>query len=224
MNRTIWHGSKKIIREPIYGFGKIYNDYGLGFYCTENKELAMEWACTEDQDGIANAYRIDFERMNMVNLAEEQYNVLNWLALLTENRIFHPTSAVARQGKAYLRDNFLPDVTKADVIVGYRADDSYFSFAKAFLNNEISIKQLLYAMQLGKLGEQIVLKSEAAFECVIFEGYEVALNQDYYIKKKERDQQARTMYGVQANIDDIDGLYMRDIIREKVQSDDIRLR
>ena len=47
-----------------------------------------------------------------------------------------------------------------DVIIGYRADDSYFSFAKDFINNTISVEQLAEAMRLGELGIQIVLKSE----------------------------------------------------------------
>ena len=51
-----------------------------------------------------------------------------------------------------------------DFIKGYRADDSYFSFAAAFLNNTISLSQLEKAMVLGKLGEQIVAKSEKAFD------------------------------------------------------------
>ena len=36
MNNTIilYHGSNKIIKKPVYGAGKRYNDYGSGFYCT----------------------------------------------------------------------------------------------------------------------------------------------------------------------------------------------
>ena len=40
----IYHGSINIIEKPIYGYGSPYNDYGLGFYCTQEKEKAMEWA------------------------------------------------------------------------------------------------------------------------------------------------------------------------------------
>ena len=41
----LYHGSDSIVKSPEYGKGKFYNDYGRGFYCTENKELAKEWAC-----------------------------------------------------------------------------------------------------------------------------------------------------------------------------------
>ena len=38
----IFHGSKKIIEKPQFGVGKIHNDYGRGFYCTESLEIAKE--------------------------------------------------------------------------------------------------------------------------------------------------------------------------------------
>ena len=38
----IYHGSKDIIEKPEFGKGNKKNDYGLGFYCTENVELAKE--------------------------------------------------------------------------------------------------------------------------------------------------------------------------------------
>lgn len=40
----LWHGSQKIIETPQLGLGKIHNDYGQGFYCTESLDLAREWA------------------------------------------------------------------------------------------------------------------------------------------------------------------------------------
>jgi hypothetical protein len=43
MKKTIYHGSKDKIKIPIYGYGKSYNDYGLGFYCTEEIDLAKDF-------------------------------------------------------------------------------------------------------------------------------------------------------------------------------------
>ena len=59
MVKTIWHGSDKIIERPEFGRGKPYNDYGLGFYCTESAEMAMEWGVGADHDGFANRYLLD---------------------------------------------------------------------------------------------------------------------------------------------------------------------
>ena len=44
---TIYHGSEKIVDQPIFGEGKINNDFGLGFYCTESEKLAKEWATVQ---------------------------------------------------------------------------------------------------------------------------------------------------------------------------------
>ena len=35
-NLTIYHGSSLILEKPIFGKGKVHNDYGRGFYCTES--------------------------------------------------------------------------------------------------------------------------------------------------------------------------------------------
>ena len=36
----IYHGSENIIYTPVFGGGNPGNDYGRGFYCTEDKELS----------------------------------------------------------------------------------------------------------------------------------------------------------------------------------------
>ena len=36
----LYHGSPNILEKPLFGHGKTWNDYGPGFYCTEQKELA----------------------------------------------------------------------------------------------------------------------------------------------------------------------------------------
>lgn len=220
----LYHGSANIIEKPQYGIGKPYNDYGRGFYCTEHIELAKEWGCNEGADGFANIYELDLTDLKILNLSDEKYSVLNWLAILMENRIGRLSTPIEKQGREYLLEHFLPAYKDADVIVGYRADDSYFSFARAFAGNGISLKQLGYAMSLGKLGLQHVLISEKAFEQIHFTGYEVSENSEYYPKRKARDDAARLAFIRELGTDDIDGIYMRDIIREKMEASDVRLR
>lgn len=221
---TLYHGSEAIIQKPEFGKGKTYNDYGVGFYCTEHIELAKEWACTESADGYVNQYSIDMNALKVLNLSSDAYNILHWLALLMNNRKFRISTPVMKRGAEWLEENFLPDISEYDIIIGYRADDSYFSFARAFINNEISLAQLSYAMRLGKLGEQIVLKSKRAFDTVQFESYIAVDHTEYYVKRKTRDNEARVSYREELERDDIDDLYMRDIIKEEVKADDPRLR
>ncbi len=220
----LYHGSPEIIQTPVFEKGKSYNDYGKGFYCTEHLELAKEWACTENTDGYASKYEIDTAGLSVLNLSSDEYTILHWLALLMNYRKFRVSTPVMKRGADWLKEHFLLNLTPYDAVVGYRADDSYFSFARAFINNEISLKQLSYAMRLGKFGEQFVLKSPAAFERIQFISYEVADNTVYYAKRKVRDDEARTTFRTELEKDDIDGLYMRDILREEVQANDPRLR
>lgn len=221
---TIYHGSTNIIEKPLYGAGKPYNDYGRGFYCTEHIELAKEWGCNEGVDGFVNRYELDLTGLLVLNLSDEKYSILNWLAILMENRIGRLSTPIERQGREYLLEHFLPDYKDADVIIGYRADDSYFSFARAFVGNGISLKQLGHAMRLGKLGQQYVLISEKAFNQIQFMGYEIADNREYYPKRKARDEAARDAFMRELEKDDIEGIFMRDIIREKMEASDERLR
>ncbi len=222
--RILYHGSPSILEHPVYGKGKKYNDYGLGFYCTENQDLAKEWACSEGTDGYANRYEIETDGLSIMNLSSESYSILNWLAILMENRQGRLSSPIEKQGREYLLENFLPDYKSYDVIIGYRADDSYFSFARSFVGNGISLRQLSYAMKLGKLGEQFVLKSEKAFDAIRFLDYAVADNSVYYARRKVRDEEARSAFQRELENDDVNGIYIRDIIREGIKADDVRLR
>ncbi len=220
----LYHGSNERIEKPLFGKGKVYNDYGKGFYCTEHIELAKEWSCNEGIDGFANQYELDTSGLNILNLSSEEYTILPWLALLMENRRFRVTTPVMRRGIQWLKEHFSVDISEYDLIIGYRADDSYFSFARAFISNEISLSQLNYAMRLGKLGEQYVLKTEKAFERLTFISAEMADNTIYYARRKMRDDEARSAFFAELEKEDVNGIYMRDIIREEMTGDDIRLR
>ena len=223
----IYHGSTEIVEVPVYGKGSDNNDYGKGFYCTESLELAKEWACPTIQDGFANQYEFDMTGLSVMYLNRDGYSILNWIAILLQNRIFPKRSPIARRASQYLLDGFLPDTTGYDVIWGYRADDSYFTYAKDFLNNTISVGQLARAMKLGELGEQIVLMSPRAFERIKFMKYEIADGGIYHNRRMERDERARRAYldnhGEDFSVT-INDLFVRDIISQQVKNDDPRLR
>ena len=214
MKIDIYHGSDHIIEHPQFGEGKSYNDYGRGFYCTEHAELAKEWACAADSDGYANHYQLDYSGLSVLNLNTPEYNILNWLAILLENRKFNVADGLPQRAKTYLQENFKVDYKKYDVIIGYRADDSYFSYAGDFVNGTLSLADLSEAMRLGKLGEQVVLKSRKAFDSLIFVEAVKAPRQEYFAKYKTRDEEARARYRQIATKPVVeDETYVLDIIR-----------
>ena len=222
---TIYHGSSQSLPEPVYDHGKTTNDYGRGFYCTENLELAKEWACADGRDGVANKYTLNTEGLSILRLNSQDYHILNWLSILLDNRTFNISQGIASRAKQYLLATFLPDYRSYDIIVGYRADDSYFAYAGDFIDNTLSFENLSMAMRLGKLGEQVVLISQKAFKALTFVEAIPASAERYYVKYINRDRLARADYQVlRQTTNPEDGTYVMDIIRSKMQNDDPRLR
>lgn len=219
---TLYHGSEKVVETPTFGLGKENNDFGLGFYCTESEDLAKEWAVSSLRNGFANRYTLDTEYLNVLNLNSPDYTILNWIAVLVKHRLFTIKTPVAQRAKRYLIDNFGINVNAYDLITGYRADDSYFDYAESFINNGISVEQLAKAMRLGKLGEQIVIKSKFAFSRLQYEGFDLAEKEKYYVLRKARDDEANRLYYEMLE-EESDGLYIQDIMRGGIKNDDPRI-
>ena len=221
---ALYHGSKLIIQHPAYGIGNPENDYGLGYYCTRELDLAKEWACAEEDDGFANRYLLETDGLSCLRLNNGGYHILNWLAILLENRRFDLSSPVSVRARQYILDTFLPDYKDYDLIEGYRADDSYFSFSKAFLANGITLEQLRRAMRLGKLGEQVVLRTPAAFDALSFVEAIPVDASIYHARRLSRDRDAREDFRqmlteTQAG----EEIYVSTMINEKWNNDDPRL-
>lgn len=222
---TLYHGSERIMEKPFFGGSREYNDYGNGFYCTESIDLAREWSVDENRDGFVNRYELDEAELSVLHLNRGEYTILHWLAILLENRRFQITSGLAREAKRYILSAFSVPYQNADLIIGYRADDSYFSFANDFLNGTISLAQLEEAMYLGRPGEQVVLKSPESYQYLKFAEYEPVDASVWYPRRMKRDRMARRQYFRQ----DREGwrkgeLYMPRILDEEIGPDDARIR
>ena len=121
--------------------------------------------------------------------------------------------------------HFFIDPTGFDVIIGYRADDSYFTFAQDFVSGAISLAKLSEAMRLGKLGEQVVFKSRTAFSRLRFAGAEPVSAEIWYAQKSARDREARQAYRKTIKTGSmVNELFMLDIMREGIKNGDPRLR
>jgi hypothetical protein len=160
----------------------------------------------------------------VLDLSEDKFSILHWLSILMQNRVFSPKSPLGKQNLDFLIENFKIEYNDYDIIKGYRANDSYFSFASDFLENIIPVQSLASSMKLGSLGVQIVLKSEKAFKSIQFLKAEPADSNIYFSKYKERDTKARTDYLESLRHQKIeDGIYLIDIARKPELLNDIRL-
>jgi len=212
---VLYHGSKTIIPAPTIHGGKIYNDYGQGFYCTKYIELAKEWSVSEGHDGFVNSYEFNDSGLKILNLNSDDYTILHWLTVLLEHRNVNINTPLANDGIAFLKERYHINLEDYDVVLGYRADDSYFSFARAFVSNSISLSQLEESMYLGELGIQYCIKSEKAFNRLSFTEAVTVNHIDYYPLRVSRDDKARKTYNKLTSTTNRDGVYLIDIMRKE---------
>ena len=222
----LYHGTNHILKQPRYDLGKETNDYGRGFYCTKLIEMAKEWACKDNLDGFANKYLLDETNLKVLNLLDGKHTVLNWIALLLKHRIFTIQDEIARDARDYIIEHFAIDTTPYDVIVGYRADDSYFSYAQSFVSNALPLRSLGKALSLGKLGEQTVLVSEKAFKQITFIEAIPVSKEVYYPKFIARDSTARQTYQkeIKKSKNYREDIFVMDVLREEIKNDDPRIQ
>lgn len=222
----ILHGSEKVIETPYLTGSKATNDYGYGFYCTKQYDMACEWACRNNRNGFVNHYELSETGLNELNLMDGTHSILEWMALLLVNRRFTLDTQIAVDAREYLLKNFLPDLIDYDIITGYRADDSYFAFAESFVGNGLSLRSLSKALYLGKLGLQTVLVSDKAFSSIRFLKADVANASEYYPRFKTRDERARETYRneISSASSYEDDIFILDIIRQHMRRDDERIQ
>lgn len=159
----LYHGSDHIVRHPEYGKGKVKNDYGQGFYTTMVRERAEEWALLmTDKTPICNMYSLNTEGLNIIDL--DEYGPLAWIAEVLKHRGLGDESENYDESPTDFCDKYCIDLDKADIIIGYRADDSYFRIINSFANNQLTVDEVVDLFYKAKLGRQIFLKSKEFIE------------------------------------------------------------
>lgn len=194
----IYHGSPIIIEKPIYHYDKsnIHNDYGLGFYCAFNLDMAKEWANRYIKHGFANKFSFDGRGLNILDLTDKsKYSVLNWIAILLHNRELDESFKEDYEEELTFLDEvyYLKDIDKYDVIVGFRADDAYFKFPLMFIRNVLTYEKLETIYMNGNLGKQIAIMSEKAFSRLKFIKA-IEAEEEYFDRYKKRKDDADNRY------------------------------
>lgn len=188
----LYHGSKYEVVSPEFGKGNPENDYGLGFYCTRELNLAKEWSVTANESGIVNKYSIDISGLKILNL--QDLGVIDWLVILMNYRVVNFYNIVSETRRKRFLEKYKEkyNLEEYDIIVGYRADDSYFSFVRDFIDERIYVEDLKELLLAGNLGLQYVLKSKKAFDRLKFIESE-NVDKEYFKYRKNRDTNARNI-------------------------------
>lgn len=223
---VLLHGTDHIIEVPDINIGNEHNDYGKGFYCTKAEEMAKEWACKQNTDGFVNSYELNTDGLKILDLTDGQHTVLNWIAILLKYRTFKLSSEIAIDARDYIIEHYSVNISDYDVVVGYRADDSYFQYAESFVSNGLPLRSLNKALKLGKLGEQTVLVSQKAFDQIKFIDAAPVSKDEYYPKFIDRDSSARKAFKQEIKKSKVyrDDIFVLDILREEMQNNDPRIQ
>lgn len=223
---VLLHGTDHIIEVPDINIGNEHNDYGKGFYCTKAEEMAKEWACKQNTDGFVNRYELNTDALKFLDLTDGQHTVLNWIAILLKYRTFKLNSEIAIDARDYIIEHYSVNISDYDVVIGYRADDSYFQYAESFVSNGLPLRSLNKALRLGKLGEQTVLVSQKAFDQIKFIDAAPVSKDEYYPKFIDRDSSARKAFKQEIKKSKVyrDDIFVLDILREEMQNNDPRIQ
>ena len=164
----VYHGSDHIIQTPVYLGGRDDNDYGNGFYTTEFEDRAESWAALNGnpQKAIVNRYELNCDNLKILSLQE--YGVLVWIAEVISHRGTNQETASILGSR--LVEMYKIDTESYDIVMGYRADDSYTQVIEAFLLNQINVAEVERLFYKGELGNQIFLKSRKAFGQICWTG------------------------------------------------------
>lgn len=169
----IYHGSKEVIKSPLIKGSNETNDYGPSFYMTLDLEAAKSWACKNNIVGIVNQYVLDsrtFKSFKVLDLTNKnQYSVLNWIAILMHFRTLDSSFIKRNQLTLDWLQKYYIDVDEYDVVIGFRADDSYFRFPTRFVSNDLAFDDLEDIFLSGNLGVQYAFMSERAIRALKFE-------------------------------------------------------
>ncbi len=146
---TVYHGSSVEVQTPSLAHGRYDADFGVGFYVTEDYEMAEKWAATK-KSSIINVYSLDLGCLNGMEFGLDK----GWLDFIVQNRIGSKRMDI--------------DLSDIDYIVGVTADDKLFSVIEQYEDNLIDADSAIKAMNAMKIGKQICLCSEAAVSAVSF--------------------------------------------------------
>lgn len=190
---VLYHGSPNKKITPTFGCGEEKHDYGKGFYLTEDRELAKEWAVCRpnEQNGWLHQYELEMDDLKVLDF--EKLGILSWLAELMKHRDASDSKRYRVLAKKFVQKYGL-DTTGFDVIKGWRADASYFFIAKEFVRDNVDIGILERLLRLGDLGIQYCIKSKKAYSKLKeIPNSLLSVSYDEFNKKyNQRDIEART--------------------------------
>lgn len=145
----LYHGTGATFENPDLDNSREDVDFGVGFYTTQNKEMAKKWASSKRKSTI-NTYsfnRIGALKIYTFKLDEE------WLDFVTNNRL-----GIDSQKK----------YDKYDILIGPTAENKVFDTVNEYIKGTYTKKEAIQYINVAGFDQQIVFKTEKAIQSLKF--------------------------------------------------------
>lgn len=152
----LYHGSTECVAAPEIRVGKVYLDFGVGFYTTTSYEQAERWAKikmrrTNESRGYVSVYEFDDESaekeldIQIFQAADEQ-----WLTFVVNSR-----KGIASK-------------EKMDIHIGPVADDTIYRSIRLFETGAYDAEYTIKKLKTEVLNDQWVLHTDKALSFLKF--------------------------------------------------------
>ncbi len=152
--RKVYHGGTSVVAQPLCAVGRDNLDFGKGFYLTEMRQQAVEWATRIANIGLPqwlNIYELDNRKL--VGFRYKQFVAYDadWLHFIAQSR------------------NGLKPWSDYDIIEGGVADDRVVDTIEFYLNGDITEEMALRRLSMHQPNNQIcILNQNIIDECLHF--------------------------------------------------------
>jgi len=153
-NHTLFHGATTVVRNPLTHVGRPDLDFGPGFYVTNDREQAVDWAQTKASrkstlKPVLNVYRFNVEAFESETNYQKrffpQYNQ-EWLDFI-----------------AYSRKGYQP-WKGLDWIEGGIANDSVISTVDAYVDGVMTVDRALDELVKANLRHQVCIANQGIID------------------------------------------------------------
>ena len=168
IDMTLYHGSNMAVAKPDLNFSRKNLDFGAGFYTTENKTQAVDFARKVmirkgGKNQIVSVYDFD------MNTSESMLDILRFRA---PDRLWLDFVHQSRKG-TYA--GALPDL-----VIGPVANDDVFATLIVFEQGILNVEQTLEALKVRELYNQFVFKTDKALSLLKYiDSFEPTAGQHY---------------------------------------------
>ena len=147
--KTVYHGGTTIVAQPLCSVGRDNLDFGRGFYVTDMRRQAVEWATRIANMGRPqwlNIYELDESLLDKYKLKRFTAYDAQWLAFIAQSR------------------RGLQPWQGYDFIEGGVADDRVVDTIEFYLNGDITEDMALRRLAMHQPNNQICILNQALID------------------------------------------------------------